>query len=187
MTDEQSEQTQDAVEQTAMDEPSDDESSSASEARMQHPSSAALVDGCTLAVKPSTKCWQLAARYGRFLARAQGLDDDAAPPLVLTRDGKVVPHSTLVASLAGVELNAVGARSNSKAAPAACRKRRRLARRDVERERGGGRYRRRWARPTIVKSGGGRKHATLRKAAGVASKPWRTSPVMIETRFVINS
>ena len=74
---------------------------------MQHPSSAASTAARWR--KPSTKCWQLAARYGRFLARAQGLDDDAAPPLVLTRDGKVVPHSTLVASLAGVELNAVGA------------------------------------------------------------------------------
>jgi hypothetical protein len=91
-----------------MDE-SDDESSAASEELTNAAPVECCVDGCTLSVKPSTKCWQLAARYGRFLARAQGLDDDAAPPLVLTRDGKVVPHSTLVASLAGVELSAVGA------------------------------------------------------------------------------
>ncbi|CAH0366333.1 unnamed protein product [Pelagomonas calceolata] len=91
-----------------MDE-SDDESSAASEELTNAAPVECCVDGCTLSVKPSTKCWQLAARYGRFLARAQGLDDDAAPPLVLTRDGKVVPHSTLVSSLAGVELNAVGA------------------------------------------------------------------------------
>ena len=81
--------------------------------------------------KTDTKCRQLAARYGRFLARAQGLDDDAAPPLVLTRDGTVVPHSTLVAPLAGVELHAVGPGRAIKAAPAASRKRRRPARRDV--------------------------------------------------------
>ena len=74
----------------AMDE-SDDESSAASEATDAAPVEC-CVDGCTLSVKPDTKCWQLAARYGRFLARAQGLDDDAAPPLVLTRDGTVVPH-----------------------------------------------------------------------------------------------
>ena len=88
---------------------SDDESSAASEELTNAAPVECCIDGCTLAVKPSTKCWQLAARYGRFLARAQGLDDDAAPPLVLTRDGTVVPHSTLVSSLAGVELNAVGA------------------------------------------------------------------------------
>ena len=88
---------------------SDDESSAASSEETSAAPVECCIDGCTLAVKPSTKCWQLAARYGRFLARAQGLDDDAAPPLVLTRDGKVVPHSTLVSSLAGVELSAVGA------------------------------------------------------------------------------
>ena len=90
-----------------MDE-SDGESSAASSEEQTAAPVECCVDGCTLFVKPTTKCWQLAARYGRFLARAQGLDDDAAPPLVLTRDGKVVPHSTLVSSLAGVELNAVG-------------------------------------------------------------------------------
>ena len=95
----------------AMDErpTSDDESSAASSEETDADPVECCVDGCTLSVKPTTKCWQLAARYGRFLARAQGLDDDAAPPLVLTRDGTVVPHSTLVASLAGVELSAVGA------------------------------------------------------------------------------
>ena len=90
-----------------MDE-SDDESSAASEELTNAAPVECCVDGCTLFVKPTTKCWQLAARYGRFLARAQGLDDDAAPPLVLTRDGRSCPILHLY-PLAGVELSAVGA------------------------------------------------------------------------------
>ena len=85
---------------------SDDEASAASsEETSAAPSSAA---SAAAAVRKAIYKMLAARRYGRFLARAQGLDD-AAPPLVLTRDGTVVPHSTLVSSLAGVELNAVGA------------------------------------------------------------------------------
>ena len=67
------------------------------------------VDGCTLRIAPDTPCWQLAARYGRFHARARGLDDDAAPALVLARGGRVVARATLAASLVGAELHALGA------------------------------------------------------------------------------